>query len=137
MKKVIVSILVIVFSLNIFVGCKKRSSDEDYFSLAYEYMGKEQWSDAERYFQKVLNEYPNGNFSSKSLFMVGFINANYLRNYEKAEKYYNDFISKYPDHELAESAKYEIKHMGENIDDLEFLKKELSEGDSVVAQKTK
>jgi outer membrane protein assembly factor BamD (BamD/ComL family) len=137
MKKVMVSILVAVFTLNIFVGCKKRSTDEDYFGLAYENMGKEQWSEAERYFQKVLNEYPDGNFSSKSLFMVGFINANYLKNYEKAEKYYNDFISKYPDHELVESAKYEIKHLGENIDDLEFLKKEMSEGDSVVAQKTK
>jgi len=115
------------------MGCGKKLGEKEYFDMAYQQMAQEKWSDAEKYFQKILDEYPNGVFASKSLFMIGFLNANYLKNYDKAKKYYSEFLAKYPDHDLAASAQYELEHLGKDIDDLPFLKEEGSKPDSVVA----
>ena len=128
MKKVVLlSLALSVLAMFLLAaGCSKKAGEKEYFDMAYQYMGKEKWSDAEKYFQKILDEYPNGVYSSKALFMVGFINANYLKNYDKAKKYYTEFLQKYPNHDLADDARYELENLGKNIDDLPFLK----EGDS-------
>jgi outer membrane protein assembly factor BamD (BamD/ComL family) len=122
MKKVVLLFLSISVLWMLSTGCSKKVGEKEYFDLAYQYMGKEKWSDAEKYFQKILDEYPNGVYSSKALFMVGFINANYLKNYDKAKKYYTEFLKKYPNHDLADDARYELENLGKNIDDLPFLK---------------
>ncbi len=133
MRKGIIFVLILNFFLLLLAGCGKKAGEKEYFDLAYQYMGKEKWSDAEKYFQKILDEYPNGVYSSKAMFMVGFINANYLKNYDKAKKYYQDFLNKYPNHDLADDARYEIENLGKNIDDLPFLQEENVKGDSVKA----
>ncbi len=131
MKKGIVYLFVFSFLLMSFVGCSHKAGEKEYYDLAYQYMGKEKYSEAEKYFQKILDEYPNGVYSSKALFMVGFINANHLKNFDKAKKYYTEFLKKYPNHELAASAKYEIENLGKNVDDLPFLKDENLTKDSI------
>lgn len=105
-------------------ACSKKMSEKEYYVLATQNMEKENYAEAEKYFAKILEEYPNGANSSKAMFMVAFINANYLKNMEKAREYYSNFIEKYPNHELAQSAQYELQHLGQNIDELPFLKDE-------------
>jgi len=124
-------LVVILFSL---VGCSKKLGEKEYFDMAYQQMGKEQWSEAEKYFQKILDEYPNGMYSSKALFMVGFVNANYLKNFEKAKKYYSEFLEKYPSHDLADDAKYELENLGKDINELPFLKNGSAGEDSVITE---
>jgi len=132
-------LLIYLIGLNILfaVGCGKKISEKEYFDRAYQYMGKEQWSEAEKNFEKILEEYPTGEYAAKALFMIGFINANYLMNYEKARKYYNEFLEKYPNDDLADDARYEINNLGKDINELPFFKEEGSEEDSVkkVSQK--
>ncbi|GAB4380147.1 MAG: hypothetical protein Kow0042_30050 [Calditrichia bacterium] len=130
MKKWLIVLLMPNLLLLFMWGCEKKLSEEEYFNLAYQYMGKEEWSEAELNFQKVLDEYPQGEYASKALFMVGFINANYLKNYEKARKYYTEFLNKYPDHDLADDAKYEINNLGKNVDELPFLKDDTTPEDT-------
>jgi outer membrane protein assembly factor BamD (BamD/ComL family) len=137
MKKGLICLFFVVSIFSMYSGCSRKAGEKEYFDLAYQYMGKEEWSEAEKYFQKILDEYPNGVYSSKSLFMVGFINANYLKNYDKAKKYYTEFLKKYPNHDLADDAKYEIENLGKNIDDLPFMKEEKSQSDSVTADAPK
>ncbi len=132
MRSGIIGLLSVLILL---LGCGKKLGEKEYFDMAYQHMGKEEWSEAEMYFQKILDKYPNGMFSSKALFMVGFVNANYLQNYEKAGQYYSDFLKKYPDHDLADDAQYELENLGKDINDLPFLKGEGTETDSVVAQR--
>ncbi|OPX35903.1 hypothetical protein B1H10_00125 [candidate division KSB1 bacterium 4484_188] len=129
MKKGLIGLLVFSLVFLFLAGCSKKVSEKEYFDRAYQYMGKEnmgaeKWSKAEENFQKVLDEYPNGEFAAKSLFMIGFINANYLKNYDKAKKYYSEFLQKYPKNDLADDAKYEIENLGKNIDDLPFLRED-------------
>jgi outer membrane protein assembly factor BamD (BamD/ComL family) len=134
MKLKMVSPLLLVVGVFLIAGCGKKKGEKEYFELAYQQMEKEQWSESEKYFQKIVDDYPEGDYSAKALFMVGFVNANYLKNYERAEKYYKEFLSKYPDNELADDAQYELDHLGKDINDLPFLKGETSEGDSVVVE---
>jgi outer membrane protein assembly factor BamD (BamD/ComL family) len=135
MKKGVVTFIVLILVLLGFQGCEQKLGEQEYFDLAYQHMGKEQWSEAEKNFQKIINDYPNGTYGSKSLFMVGFLNANYMKNYGKAEKYYKEFLEKYPEHDLADDARYELENLGKDINDLPFLRGEESESDSVVAGK--
>ncbi len=137
MKQKMVSLLLLAVGVFLITGCGKKMGEKEYFDMAYQQMEKEQWSEAEKYFQKILDNYPEGTYASKALFMIAFVNANYLKNYERAEKYYTEFLNKYPDNELSDDAKYELEHLGKDINDLPFLKGETSEGDSVVAQSAK
>ncbi len=121
MRKIIRWFLPLLFILFV-MSCSKKMSEKEYYDLANQYMAQEKWQQAEQYFEKILQEYPNGVFSSKATFMVGFINANYLKNYDKARKYYSLFLEKYPRHELADDAKYELDHLGKGMEDLPFLK---------------
>ena len=77
MKKGIVSFVFLLVGIVLVVGCGKKMGEKEYFDMAYQFMGEEKWSESEKYFQKILDEYPKGEFSSKALFMVGFVNANY------------------------------------------------------------
>ena len=135
MKKGVVTFMVLTLLVLSFQGCEKKLGEQEYFDLAYQHMGKEQWSEAEKNFQKIIDDYPNGTYGSKAIFMIGFLNANYIKNFDKAEKYYKNFLEKYPDHDLSDDARYELENLGQDINDLPFLRGEEAEADSVVAGK--
>lgn len=79
---------------------------------------KESFLKAVEYYQVVYNEYPDlknndGDLVAPgALFMCGFLLANEINDIETAEKTYNLFLEKYPDHELAGSAKVELENLG-------------------------
>ena len=121
MRGLIGSLTLVMLLLAAF-GCEKKVSEKEYFDMAQQYMEQHNYEKAVEYFQKVYNDYPNGLLSSKALFMTGFINANYLQDFEKARESYSLFIEKYPDHELAKDAKFELDLMGKSPDELPFMK---------------
>jgi TolA-binding protein len=67
---------------------------------------------AVRYYKKVFDEHPNSLQAPASLFMSGFILANELKNYKQAKIIYNLFLQKFPNHELAASAREELNNLG-------------------------
>ena len=114
----------IILAASFILSCSDKASEKEYFDLATQYMDQQNWEKAEEYYNKVLQDYPNGLFSSKALFMVGYLNANHMKNFDKARKYYTDFLEKYPDHELADAARYELENMGKDVDELPFMQEE-------------
>lgn len=70
------------------------------------------------YFQKVVNEFSEHEKAPSSLFMIGFIQANELNDYESASESYQLFLERYPEHELAASAQEEIDIMGLDPDEI-------------------
>jgi TolA-binding protein len=90
--------------------------------LANEQYGQEAYADAIENFKIILEKYPEGKTTAKATFMLGFVNANSLENLEEAKKYYTLFVEKYPDHELADDAQYELNTLGQDINDLPFFK---------------
>ncbi len=63
-------------------------------------------------YREIYDKYPKSKNAAKALFMSGFLLANELHNYDKATETYNLFLQKYPNHDLAVSAKEELEHMG-------------------------
>jgi len=52
--------------------------------------------------------------------MIGYRYANDLNDLEKAKEAYNEFLQKYPEHELAPSVQWELDHLGQDISEIEL-----------------
>ena len=122
MKKILLLFPLLILSVSLFWGCSRDMGEKEYYDRAYELMRQNDWKQAEANFEKLVRNYPNGVYSSQSLFMMGFINANYLKNLDKARQYYQEFLKKYPNHKLAKDARYELQNLGKDIEDLPFIK---------------
>ena len=126
MKKSMLVFLLIVVTFFTFLSCSSKMTEKEYYDQAYKYMGNEKWSDAEASFQAIMDQYPQGELYPKAMFMVAYINANHIKNLEKAKKIYTEFLKKYPNHDLADDAKYEIENLGKNVDELPFMQDQQS-----------
>lgn len=109
--------LILASVLILAISCSSKKAEVDYYTKANELMSQEKWDEAEQNFQSILDLYPKGEYAARAMFMVGYINANYTKNLDKARKYYNKFLEKYPDNELADDAKYEIENLGKNVNE--------------------
>ncbi|MEJ5263384.1 MAG: hypothetical protein WHT45_11925 [Ignavibacterium sp.] len=114
-----------------------QSNDEKYSpealaQLASIYQGKldknlsaeESAKKSQFYFRTIYDKYPNNPLAPKALFMSAFILANELNKYDDATKEYNLFLEKFPDHELAASAKQELEFIG--LSPEEILKRKMA-----------
>ena len=117
MSTILISLIIIVV-----IGCSEKKTEQDYYTLANEQYGQELYADAIENFKIILEKYPDGETAAQSTFMVGFINANSLENLEEAKKYYTLFIEKYPTHDLADDAQYELDNLGQDINELPIFK---------------
>ena len=54
--------------------------------------------------------------------MQGFIFANEIMSHDSAKVYYKKFINRYPNHEMIESVKFELKYLGIGINEIPELK---------------
>jgi len=121
MQKISLFIIMMV-TMSLFVSCTETKTEEEYFDLANEQYGQEAYADAIEIFKIILEKFPEGQTTAKATFMIGFINANSLENFEEAKKYYTLFVEKYPDHDLADDAQYELNTLGQDINDLPIFK---------------
>ncbi len=67
---------------------------------------------------RIMLDYPNFQKAPDCLFLKAFIYENQTKDLEKAEKTYNEFLQKYPIHELAPSAKAAVDNLGVPIETL-------------------
>lgn len=85
---------------------------------------KESLEIAVKLYRQVYDEYPNSSQAPASLFMAAFILANELNKLHPAEMTYKLFLEKFPNHELAASAREELNNLG--LSPEEILKKKTS-----------
>lgn len=74
--------------------------------------------------KRMIDKFPESNLSLQSLFLLGFHYNNNIRDTVNARIYYEKFLEKYPDHELITSVEWELKHLGKDPNEIEFLKTE-------------
>jgi TolA-binding protein len=73
---------------------------------------------AVEYFQKYYKQFPDSERAPKALFLIGFILANDLQEYDSARIAYTEFLNKYPQHELAASVKMELDYLGKTPEEI-------------------
>ena len=70
----------------------------------------------------VLSKYKNSKEEALAQFMIGYIYANVLKDFDKAREEYQVFLDRFPKHELYPSVKFEINHLGKDINEIPALK---------------
>jgi TolA-binding protein len=70
------------------------------------------------YLKKIISVYPQSSEAPKSLFKIGFTYENMIKDITKARQSYEDFLKKYPNHELAISVSVSLEHLGESDEEL-------------------
>ena len=73
-------------------------------------------------YNKVLENFAGSVHEAQAQFMVGYVQANILSDFEQAKVTYEIFLGKFPDHELAPSVQFEIENLGKDINDIPVLK---------------
>ncbi|MCX6230070.1 MAG: tetratricopeptide repeat protein [Bacteroidetes bacterium] len=65
---------------------------------------------------RIMKDYTGFSKVPDCLFLKAFIYENQAKDFEKAKAFYTEFLNKYPNHELAPSAKAAIDNMGIPMD---------------------
>ncbi len=63
---------------------------------------------------RLIKEYPESEYGDEAQFMIAFIYEEYLEEPDQARSAYQLVIDRYPDSELAASAKQLLPHVGRN-----------------------
>jgi len=66
----------------------------------------------------IVESYPDYEKAATSLFLKGFIIENNLGDDEKAREIYNDFLAKYPTHDLADDVQFLIENLGKTDEEI-------------------
>lgn len=128
--KYLISTLIIVMLF----ACEKQLTLNEYYARAKKSYSEQKIYTAVDDFKLILKYYPDDERISDAIFMLGFINANDMKNLDEAKKYYKLFIEKFPDHELANSARYELENLGKDINELPIFKDEVDSTTEISAQ---
>ena len=67
---------------------------------------------------RIMLDYPEFSKAPDCLFLKAFIYETQTKEFDKAEKIYNDFLQKYPLHQLAPSAKAAVDNLGVPLETL-------------------
>lgn len=74
--------------------------------------------EAVAFFERVYTDYPEYEKVAYALFMKGFVLENNVQDIDAARKVYEEFIAKYPDHPMSESARFSIRNLGKSPEEL-------------------
>jgi outer membrane protein assembly factor BamD (BamD/ComL family) len=67
---------------------------------------------------RTLNDFPKSRYLATTVFLKAYVYENLLSDYGQASMVYNDFISKYPGHDLADDAAAALKYLGKSPEEL-------------------
>ncbi|MFO7879001.1 MAG: tetratricopeptide repeat protein [Bacteroidota bacterium] len=77
-------------------------------------------SDAVAYLNRIDENYPEFDKKPQVIYLLGYIYDSMLTNKEAAEKYYKEFLKKYPEHRRSGEVKLQLKYL--NKSDLEMVR---------------
>ena len=87
-----------------------------------------------QYYRNLVNKYPEHKYAPQALFMIGFVYAEEVMDLVEARRVFDELLKKYPDSEVAESAKWMIENLEkahpkfESVDDMKERMEEDQDG---------
>jgi outer membrane protein assembly factor BamD (BamD/ComL family) len=69
-------------------------------------------------YESIINSYPEYEKIPECFFMEAFAYENAIGNIGKASEYYNKFLAKYSEHELADDAQAALKFLGKSPEEM-------------------
>ncbi|MFQ5511282.1 MAG: peptidyl-prolyl cis-trans isomerase [Candidatus Krumholzibacteriia bacterium] len=74
-----------------------------------------------RHYQEIVDKFPKSPHAPKAIFMIGFVNAEELKNTVDADRAFNRVINEYPESEVANSARWMLKNLNRPLPQFESL----------------
>jgi len=97
---------------------KGQYADETLQKLAFLYYNHLQdFNQAIAMHTRLVTDFPESKFISQARFMMGYIYANDLKDYDKARTAYTEFLNHHSESELVESVKWELEHLGKDVNE--------------------
>lgn len=81
-------------------------------------LGTNQGEKAMELADRTLNEYPQSNKIAETVFLKAYIYENLLSNLGLAQKTYKDFLTRFPDHDLADDAEAALANLGKSPEEM-------------------
>ena len=69
-------------------------------------------------FDLLLTRYPDFDKTPTTLFLKAFVYEDQMYDLERAKKYYEEFLAKYPDSEFADDAEVSLRNLGKSPEEL-------------------
>lgn len=70
------------------------------------------------FYKKLYDNHPDYAKAPQALFLMGFTYENDFNDLDKAKALYEEFLQKYPKHELATSVQFSLKNLGKPAEDI-------------------
>ncbi len=83
-----------------------------------------------QYYRNLVNRYPDHKYAPQALFMIGFVYAEEVMDLVQARRVFDELLKKYPDSEVAESAKWMIENLEKphpRFDSVDDMKERMEE----------
>ncbi len=130
MSKYLKLSVLVLFTALIAIGCGKGGSgtpqagESELFAKAQELQKDEKFEEAINTYRQLVREFPKTKQAANSQFMVGYIYANHVKDYEQGKIELQRFIDKFSsvaDSGLIAGAQFELQWMGKDIEDIPIL----------------
>ena len=102
-------------------SCAKKPGEEELFTQAKQFQEQSQFQQAVEKYDELIQLYPKSPLCAQSQFMIGYIFANHIQDYDAAREAYQKYLDNYSNDEMAKDARWELDHLGQDIDSIEEL----------------
>ena len=82
MKNSLAFLLVLITAIFLF-SCSDSKTEAEYYKIAYDQYNDGKYEVSIKNFKSLVEEYPKGENTPNTIFMIGFIHANHLKNMMK------------------------------------------------------
>ncbi len=69
-------------------------------------------------YKTICDKYPDYDKTPHSLFLLGFTYEEDMKNIAEAKTIYEDFLKKYPKHDLADDVQFSLKNLGKSAEEI-------------------
>jgi len=118
------TIIVLLFATAVVVYCGREMTEEELFQAAQQHYGQQEYRDAVKMYEKLVQKFPESVNRPKAMFMVGYVCANHLQEFEKAKAVYTELVNTYPGSEFVDDASFELENLGRDPADLDKILQE-------------
>ncbi|MFH1010272.1 MAG: tetratricopeptide repeat protein [bacterium] len=102
-------------------ACSKGPSERQLFEQGKKYQEEGKFAESAAAYEELVKRYPDSRQAPQCLFMVGYLYANHLADYDRARRVYETFLKKYPDDPLVKDARWELSHLGQDLNEIPEL----------------
>jgi peptidyl-prolyl cis-trans isomerase C len=74
-----------------------------------------------RYYEQIVQKYPDNKYAAEALFMIGFVYAEELKSMPDADRAFNRVINEYPNSEVAKTAEWMVQNLDKPLPEFQDL----------------